>query len=311
MWLGVLWALFVAICAATASTVDKVDKNVRRIVAVGDFHGDLPQVRKVLRMAGLVDKNLQWTGGPNTDFVQTGDVVDRGPDTIQLYQLLGRLYNESLTSHHGVYPLLGNHEIMNLSGDLRYVTSEDTASFGGASAREHAWSARGWIGAQLRERNSNVTLDLAGNVFVHGGITAEWAQHGVEGLNALVRDAMHGAQWRNAVFSGEGPFWYRGYAMESERTVCGELRRALKMLKAKRMIIGHTPQYETGRILSRCNGSVYVIDVGISSAYGANCAALEIMGDTVTALYCVQGKPDVARRVDMTPKRGFSDDSEL
>ncbi|KAI8615488.1 hypothetical protein BC830DRAFT_1168580 [Chytriomyces sp. MP71] len=149
-------AVVFAICAASASTIDKVDQKAPRIVA-GDFHGDLQQVRKVFRMAGLVDKALQWTGGPNTDFVQTGDAVDRGPDAT------------ALTNSSAV-------------GDLRYVTSEDSASFGGVTARVYAWSTPGWIGAQLWERHSS---------------------HRVDGLNARVRDTMRGAQWRNAAFGGE------------------------------------------------------------------------------------------------------------
>ncbi|KAJ3284737.1 hypothetical protein HDU79_007891 [Rhizoclosmatium sp. JEL0117] len=291
-----------------------VGGSPKRIVAVGDFHGDMPQVKKVLRMAGIVDKDLQWVGG-DASFVHTGDVVDRGPDTIQLFQLLQRLYNESQnpTATHSVYPLLGNHEIMNLSGDLRYVTEEDYASFGGRNQRKQAWSESGWIGKLLMNTLSNVTLELDGTVFVHGGITPDWAQLGVDGMNKQVRDAMQRKSWRDPIFGGDGPFWYRGYALDREAVVCKELKKALKYLGAKRMVIGHTPQYENGQILSRCNGSVFVIDVGISSAYGANCAALEIVGDTVTALYCVNGKPDQARRVDLTPKRSkrAKDDSDL
>jgi hypothetical protein len=48
----------------------------RRIVAVGDLHGDLGNAHKVLEMSGVVDEDRNWTG--NVDFfVQTGDIVDR------------------------------------------------------------------------------------------------------------------------------------------------------------------------------------------------------------------------------------------
>ncbi|KAJ3124190.1 hypothetical protein HK100_011318 [Physocladia obscura] len=299
---------------------------LQRIVAVGDYHGDYPQVAKVLRMAGIIDSTgAVLKAMQPTVFVQTGDVVDRGPDTIALFELMQRLYNGSTMFHSyqessasgliGMFPLLGNHEIMNLQGDLRYVTAEDYASFGGREARRAAWSSQGWLGELLFTTFNNVTAIVNGSVFVHGGITSEWAQLGVDGLNNHVHNALKEPRWRDSVFGSNGPFWYRGYALENEDVVCKPLKKALKLLKAKRMIIGHTPQLESKEILSRCNGQVFVIDVGISSAYGANCAALEIVGDIVTALYCVPGKPDEARRVDLTPKlEGLNrslDDNEL
>ena len=49
---------------------------VRRIVAVGDLHGDFGNARKVLEMSGVIDNEGNWTG--NVDFfVQTGDIIDR------------------------------------------------------------------------------------------------------------------------------------------------------------------------------------------------------------------------------------------
>ncbi|KAJ3075140.1 hypothetical protein HDU98_009094 [Podochytrium sp. JEL0797] len=277
----------------------------RRIVAVGDIHGDLPSAHKVFRMANLVDEHLQWTATPSTTFVQVGDVVDRGPDTIELFSLFRRLYNESIAPrsepHSEIYPLLGNHEIMNLSGDLRSVSQADYESFGGKEARMQAWHENGWIGQLLMNTLSNVTVMVEGT---RGGtgIRPEWARIGIDGMNAQVKFAMQMKDWENPIFTRNGPFWYRGYANETESTICGELQEALTILNAKRMVIGHTPQLETGEILSRCNGKVFVIDVGITARYGRNCAALEIVGDTVTGLYCVPGRPDEARRVDMTPK---------
>lgn len=48
----------------------------RRIVAVGDLHGDMPNAQKVLQMAGVVDAAGNWAGGVDF-FVQTGDIIDR------------------------------------------------------------------------------------------------------------------------------------------------------------------------------------------------------------------------------------------
>jgi hypothetical protein len=48
----------------------------RRIVAVGDLHGDLPNALKVLQMAHVVDALGNWSGEIDF-FVQTGDIIDR------------------------------------------------------------------------------------------------------------------------------------------------------------------------------------------------------------------------------------------
>ena len=52
------------------------DAFVRRIVAVGDLHGDFGNARKVLEMSGVVDEEGKWTGQVDF-FVQTGDIIDR------------------------------------------------------------------------------------------------------------------------------------------------------------------------------------------------------------------------------------------
>lgn len=44
--------------------------GIRRIVAVGDLHGDLPNTLKTFKMAGLINDNRDWIAG-NAVFVQT------------------------------------------------------------------------------------------------------------------------------------------------------------------------------------------------------------------------------------------------
>ena len=82
----------------------------------------------VLRLAGLVDEKEHWSGG-QTHFVQTGDLLDRGSDTRQVLELLMRLEGEAKKAGGRVHALLGNHEVMNLLGDLRYVSREEYKAF--------------------------------------------------------------------------------------------------------------------------------------------------------------------------------------
>lgn len=89
-------------------------------MAVGDVHGDYDRFVGVLRQAGVVDGKERWSGG-RTHLVQTGDIPDRGPDSRQVMELLMALSPQALQAGGRVHPLVGNHEVMNVMGDLRYV----------------------------------------------------------------------------------------------------------------------------------------------------------------------------------------------
>jgi 3',5'-cyclic AMP phosphodiesterase CpdA len=80
------------------------------------LHGDLPHAQRVLRLAGLVDHRSRWIG-KRAVLVQTGDIVDRGRDTIALYAFFDQLRAQAEKAGGVVVSLLGNHEMMNAFGD--------------------------------------------------------------------------------------------------------------------------------------------------------------------------------------------------
>jgi len=125
------------------------DKSPDRIVAVGDVHGDFNSLSLILRRAGLVDELNRWDGG-NATLVQTGDLIDRGPKGREAMDLLIWLEKDAAKAGGQVVPLLGNHEVMNILGDLRYVPAQSYAAFADgesekrrrAACREYAaWAA--------------------------------------------------------------------------------------------------------------------------------------------------------------------------
>ena len=102
--------------------------GVDRVVAVGDLHGDYDHYLAALRAAGIVDGRGRWIAG-GTHLVQTGDIPDRGPDTRRIIAHLGRLAREARRKGGAVHALMGNHEAMNVTGDLRYVTEGEYRAF--------------------------------------------------------------------------------------------------------------------------------------------------------------------------------------
>ncbi len=103
-------------------------EGVERIVAVGDLHGDFENYLATLRAAGIVDKKGNWSGGA-THLVQTGDIPDRGPDTAKIIEHIRTLAKQARRKGGHVHNLIGNHEAMNVYGDLRYVSEGEYEAF--------------------------------------------------------------------------------------------------------------------------------------------------------------------------------------
>ena len=265
----------------------------RRIVAVGDVHGDLASAREALRLAGAIDASDQWIGGELV-VVQVGDQLDRGDDEREILDLFERLITEAEAAGGAFYPLLGNHEVMNVELDLRYVTEGGFADFADVPYDEtdpfydrYEPSHRGRVAAfrpggpyamMLSEHLMVLVLDR--NVFVHGGLVPRFARHGVEQINEEVRAWMRGDFPPPSAISGEDcPIWSRHYSDETDAADCALLEEVLEIVDADRMIVAHTVQ-DTG-INSVCDGRAWRVDVGLADYYGGGTQVLEIIGDEV------------------------------
>ena len=102
--------------------------GVARVVTIGDLHGDYAKFVDVMGSAGLIDAHGDWSGG-QTHLVQLGDVPDRGADTRKILDHLARLEPQAQRAGGYVHALIGNHEAMNMEGDLRYVSPGEYAAF--------------------------------------------------------------------------------------------------------------------------------------------------------------------------------------
>lgn len=127
-----------AACQATLAEPREVDaytwEGVQRVVAVGDVHGDYDNYIQILELAGLVNRRGKWIGGA-THLVQTGDIPDRGPDTREIMAHIDKLAEQAAKDGGQVHRLIGNHEAMNVYGDLRYVTEEEFDDFAGRNSK--------------------------------------------------------------------------------------------------------------------------------------------------------------------------------
>jgi len=129
---GILIPVFLFLASPAWAEVRQVGEyewqGVERIVAIGDIHGDYDRYMAALEAAGLVDRKGRWAGG-ETHLVQLGDIPDRGPDTLRIIEHIDRLARQAQKKGGYVHGLIGNHEAMNVTGDLRYVDPGEYAAF--------------------------------------------------------------------------------------------------------------------------------------------------------------------------------------
>src|SRR5438105_6348655 len=190
--------------------------GVERVVAVGDVHGDYDQLVAVLRSAGLIDEQGNWTGG-KTHLVQNGDVLDRGPDSRKAMDLLMRLEKQAAEAGGYVHALIGNHEAMNVYGDLRYVSPGEYAAFRDENSEKTRDAARqkerpsdpahwdtqhplgyfehrqmmgpdGYYGKWMASHDTVIKIN--DSLFLHGGISAKYASMKIKDINQRVREEL-------------------------------------------------------------------------------------------------------------------------
>ncbi len=198
-------------------------------MAIGDVHGDYQRFVELLRTAGLVDAKNAWTGG-DTHLVLTGDFVDRGDHSAQVMDLLMDLEPQARKAGGWLHALIGNHEAMDLYGDLRYVTKDDFAGFQGPNSKnvrdrqmrlelddlkrrgtpptdENEWRKKfqdehplGWVEHRLAFqpdgkygkwlRQQNTIIKINDAIFVHGGISQKYAESTLREINTKVREEL-------------------------------------------------------------------------------------------------------------------------
>lgn len=167
--------------------------GVDRVVVVGDVHGAHDELVALLQGTGLVDAELRWSGG-DAHLVSLGDLLDRGDYGKQVMDLLMRLRAEAAAAGGAVHIVHGNHEAMNLAGDLRYVSRGDYAQFGTEQAgdlpagffeRRQALAPDGEYGAWLLQLPVAVVVN--DTLFVHGGVSPLLEGLSLETLNERAR----------------------------------------------------------------------------------------------------------------------------
>ena len=257
-------------CAAAAPAQDPV------VIAIGDLHGDLHAAQQAFRLAGATNSENIWQG-KNMVVIQTGDLIDRGPQDAEVLDWIHRLQQQAPQFNSTLHLLNSNHELMNVRGDFRYIHPNN---FKNQTPEQRLKSFRpgGKYAIQLTQRP--VIFQYGDTVFVHGGVLPHHVEYGVDKINddyaAFLRG---GTPLPDILNRNDSPLWTRLYSQG--KADCKTLGRTLKKMGARRMVVAHTVQKQ---INSDCEGKVWRIDTGMSSAYGGTVQVLKITGTQVEVL---------------------------
>ncbi|MEE2776295.1 MAG: metallophosphoesterase [Acidobacteriota bacterium] len=187
---------------------------------------------------------------------------------------LWRLYRAGLAEPH-VIPVNPRHDAWKVE------------NVPGKDALRRAFGPTGRIGRALRRQPVAVQID--DTIFVHAGISLEWVDHGIDGLNALARQAWRQFDsdqdtvqlYRSVLAQRQGPLWHRPYARSTDRSTERELATVLSKLGARRTVGGHTrtdnqPGGRRGEIRTRLRRRYVGIDVSLRDDDSSTWAALVI-----------------------------------
>ncbi len=221
-------------------------KSVKTMLVISDIEGSFTAFRDLLVGNGVMDKNYNWTFGDG-HLVLTGDFFDRGSFVTEVLWLIYSLEDKAINAGGYVHFILGNHEIMNLNGDFRYVNEKyiDNAKVLQLSYND-LYSENTELGRWLRTKN---IIEKVGNVlFIHGGISAIVNKIGlpVSRINKIARPYYADTTYEypdlitDIIYSDAGPFWYRGYYYGESKALPSQIDSTLDLYKVKHIATGHT-----------------------------------------------------------------------
>lgn len=286
-----------------------------RIIVIGDIHGDIKLAIDCFKIAKLIDNNMKWIAQPpNTVVVQVGDQIDScrptaGEDChdiilpddfasdITVIDFFDKMHMIAKQYGGAVYSLLGNHEIMNIDGDFRYVSRENYESFKYVDSTNHVWSgpngrtnafkpggplskhiactrpsvlivgstmfAHAGVLPLLVEKMDHLKIDNATKLKYINDVVRTWILHmGKNKLTSTIVDDQSTSVFWNRVY-GKIPIG----AKLSDQACNESVDKILKTFKIGKLVVGHTPQTSLDGINGTCSDTLYRVDGGFSKAF--------------------------------------------
>ena len=286
--------------------------KVPRIIVIGDVHGDWDRTLKVLKIAKVIDQSNNWIGG-NTVVVQLGDQIDRcrfsnipcyiqgateydeGND-LKLLKYFTQLHKQAQKHGGAVYSLLGNHEVMNVQQNLRYVSYEGLKEFdnfmSGKRIIKDGKTARLWRfkpGNDISEFlacTRQVAIIIGSNLFVHAGILPQIAEkYNVTSINMIMTLYLWNKLKDITKYSdiihphNDSPLWTRVFGNLGnlnllhnnnpiiDKIICKKIITPLETIyNIGKIYVGHTTTL-SHKVNNICHKKIWLTDYGLSKGF--------------------------------------------
>lgn len=214
-----------------------------KMLIVSDIEGNFRGLMMILKGAGIVNDKFEWVFG-NGHLVFAGDLFDRGLNVTECLWLIYKLESEAELQGGKVHLILGNHEMMNLRKDFRYVRNKYPVNADSLNLDYDSWYAADTeLGKWLRSKNS---IEKIGDFLImHAGISRDFPSDSLTltDINNNIRSSIDkhfnkGEASKDIFIGSSGPLWYRGIVNESETQ--NDIENTLSAYNSSKMILGHT-----------------------------------------------------------------------
>lgn len=263
-----------------------------RIVVLGDIHGDIEYLQRLLYTAKVINREGKWIG-KTTVVVQTGDQVDRcrntkqchvkgvipvdeDDDDMEVMDYLDGLQRQAIVYGGKVISLFGNHEINQILGKMNMVSWKSLKRFGYDLKKRRVAFKPGGPEA-IRMACTRLSFVVIGNFFFgHSGLRKGTLEKldirnrdDLVGFDTKLRMWMAGKQklddqeaTLDAAFYDRKP----GQHKVGAAFCANEIEPCLNVLNVNGIVVGHTVT-ENGTIESSCGRKVWKVDLGGSKSF--------------------------------------------
>lgn len=252
-------------------------KATDKIFVTSDIEGNFNSFYSLLVGNNIMDKNYNWIFGDG-HLVVAGDMMDKGNNVIPCLWLLYKLEQDAKKQNGHIHFILGNHDIMTIQLDIRYVRSKYIELAKIVSGETDEKVAYKYLMSNNNElikwiKSKNAIEKIGNNLFLHGGISPEVvdANLSIKDINTALRKHLHELfmsnpednDVANLVLSRKGPLWYRGlvrdYNEHYKKVSLEDLDKILNFYNVEHIIIGHT--HIDNEVTSDFNGKVIRLDI--------------------------------------------------